>query len=72
MIESKSIFLSKTFWFNVLATGVELANSYGQFLPIPPATIGIAVSVGNIILRRLTKQPVHVIEPYVEPVTKEQ
>lgn len=48
----KSIFTSKTFWFNV-ATG---AVSYSGYLPSKYA-MPVAV-VGNILLRFITKQPV--------------
>ena len=48
----KSIFKSKTFWFNVLAT----AATYGNVLP-PKYGIPVA-TVGNIGLRFLTTAPV--------------
>jgi hypothetical protein len=52
----KSIFESKTIWFN-------LAAMVAQFIPaitalIPPKYSAIAVGVGNLILRFLTKTPI--------------
>lgn len=49
----KSIFKSKTFWFNVLAT----AATYGSLLP-PKYAVPVA-TVGNIGLRFITNAPVN-------------
>jgi len=54
---SKSIFKSKTFWFNVLGIGVAVAS--GGIIPGNVATPVIAV--GNVVLRLVTKEPVHII-----------
>lgn len=54
---SKSIFRSKTFWFNFVAGAVELSG----VLPLPPGTTALIAAVGNILLRRLTSEPVHVV-----------
>lgn len=54
---SKSLFASKTFWFNVFTAGAELT----QVLPLPAGTLAIAAAVVNIGLRFLTDQPVHVV-----------
>lgn len=51
----KSIFKSKTFWFNV----VSIAASYGQLLP-PKYAVPV-VTIGNIGLRLITNQPVGII-----------
>ena len=51
----KSIFKSKTFWANVIAGSANLAG----IIPIPYFTEGLAVA--NIILRMVTKEPVHVL-----------
>jgi hypothetical protein len=54
---SKSILKSKTFWFNVLGVGLTVAS--GGIIPSNVATPVIAV--GNVVLRLVTKEPVHVI-----------
>ena len=50
----KSIFASKTFWFNVLTAGVELTG----VLPLPAGTVALIAAVANIGLRFLSSQPV--------------
>lgn len=54
---SKSLFTSKTFWFNVLTAAVDLAG----YLPLPPGTAVLVVSGLNVALRVITKGPVHVL-----------
>lgn len=56
---SKSLFTSKTWWFNVLSIAAELTN----ILPLPPGTVLIATNVINIALRFVTDKPVHVSQP---------
>lgn len=56
---SKSLFASKTFWFNVVTAAVSLTG----VLPIPAETATIIVGVGNVLIRLLTNQPVHVATP---------
>ena len=51
----KSIFTSKTFWFNVLG----IATAYGNILP-PKYAVPV-VTIGNIGLRLITNQPVGII-----------
>ena len=53
---SKSLFKSKTFWFNIVTAALELS----QVIPLPPGTAVLIVNVGNIVLRLLTNAPVHV------------
>lgn len=51
---SKSLFKSKTFWFNVATVAVHLAG-------LLPASIAVPVAaVGNIILRFVTSTPVSI------------
>ncbi len=60
MNEAKSIFKSRTFWFNaagLLMLGAQLALGHHW---IAPADQGFVVGVGNIILRIVTTQPVTV------------
>ena len=60
---SKSIFLSKTLWFNVLAVIVLVAGHFGyaEFKPNDDLLIlvGVLVPIVNVVLRKITKQPVH-------------
>lgn len=56
---SKSLFTSKTFWFNVLTAAAELS----QVLPLPAGTLAIVATVVNIGLRMVTDQPVHLVSP---------
>lgn len=56
---SKSLFASKTFWFNLVTAAVELSG----VLPIPAGTAAAVMGIGNVILRLLTDQPVHVVKP---------
>ena len=55
---SKSLFRSKTFWFNLLTAAGELAG----LIPLPPGTAILVISGINIALRVITQGPVHVIE----------
>lgn len=48
----KSIFASKTFWFNVATA----ATTYSNMMP-PRVAMPVSI-IGNILLRFLTKQPV--------------
>lgn len=56
---SKSLFVSKTFWFNLVTATVELTG----VLPIPQGTAAGILAVGNVALRLLTNQPVHIVDP---------
>ena len=57
-MKSKSIFRSKTFWFNVLSLGLTTLAD----LPIDPVYMGVITAVGNMFLRMTTKQPVHLMD----------
>ena len=55
-METKSIFKSKTFWFNVLSLAVVAGG--GQLgIPVPPKVAAPLLTIGNIGLRLLTNQP---------------
>lgn len=56
---TKSLFKSKTFWFNLI-TGL-LAVS--DVLPIPVEYQALIVALGNVVLRFLTDKAVHVVTP---------
>ena len=53
---SKSLFTSKTFWFQVLTAGASLLG----IVPLPPEYIAVGVAVINVGLRLVTDKPVHV------------
>jgi hypothetical protein len=69
-METKSIFKSKTFWFNLLAallgaltlvTGPDLANlglMDAHWQNVVLTWIGVFTFIGNTILRLVTNQPV--------------
>lgn len=54
----KSIFKSRTFWFNVLSIGLASTGVLAPFAS--PAVIGTVTGVINVILRGVTDQPVSV------------
>lgn len=56
-MESKKIWLSKTFWINILALVGMVAQSQSSFVINPEMQIAI-LGVINIILRVVTKQEV--------------
>lgn len=57
-MKSKSLFVSKTFWLNLLGVGALLVPG----LPLAPATLGIVLGALNVGNRLLTDGPVHVLE----------
>lgn len=62
---TKSIFASKTAWFNVVMGVIALAGQNFPalaFLNDPNVLIGIT-TIGNLILRFITKDPVAVVVP---------
>lgn len=56
----KSIFKSKTFWFNMLALTATVCG----WVPANPYTVAVG-TVANIILRTVSNQPVSV--PVINP-----
>ena len=62
MNNGKKWYQSKTLWFNLLALVVAIASAFG-FADFQPsgevqAIAGIAITVINLLLRFVTKQPV--------------
>tara|TARA_R110000765_G_scaffold71452_3_gene138688 strand:- start:688 stop:939 length:252 start_codon:yes stop_codon:yes gene_type:complete len=47
---NKSLFRSRTFWFNLLTAGASIF----EVVPVPPETAAIVISLINIGLRLLT------------------
>ena len=61
----KSLFASKTFWFNALTSVVALAtyaadSSLLSSYPETVALIGTGIGMVNVVLRLITKEPVAV------------
>ena len=56
---SKSILVSKVFWFNLL-TGVA---QYAGLIPVDPAYTAAAVAIANVLLRFLSTKPVTLTLP---------
>lgn len=59
----KSIFASKTAWFNVIMGVVTLVGQQFpalSFLNDPNVIIGIT-TIGNLLLRLITKEPVAIV-----------
>lgn len=61
MNETKSLWKSKTFWFNTISGVIGVVGQIQGFLP-PPALpyVAAVVAVGNIVLRMITDQPVSI------------
>ncbi len=52
----KSIFKSKTFWFNMLSTVGIITG----IVPLPPGVAETTVGIVNVLLRLVTKDPVSI------------
>lgn len=59
-VKAKSLWASKTFWFNALSAGLEVAQILLDFRVLDSQTVLMGMAIGNVILRKLTKQPVSV------------
>ena len=56
-----SILKSKTVWYAILIAVLSIVQGYVALLPMTPVAqmiIGIGISVGIVILRLLTTQPI--------------
>lgn len=63
-MDSKSIFKSKTFWFNALSVIATVSTTYAGLMP--PAWlpyVAAAGGVANIGLRLMTDTSAHVTKP---------
>lgn len=56
----KSIFSSKTFWFNVASAALLVLQEVSASQLLSPEKQVIATLVGNILLRFITNQPVNI------------
>ena len=54
----KSLFASKTFWFNMAAAVLAAVLKYLGEAPLDPMTLMIVTAVINIVLRYITNRPV--------------
>lgn len=55
----KSLFASKTFWFQILSAAAAVSG----VLPLAPATMAVVTAVVNVGLRIVTDTPVTVAQP---------
>ena len=58
MTDAKSILLSKTFWFNLVAGVIGICQAEGLLTAIPAPWGPVILMVGNIVLRYVTTKPV--------------
>lgn len=61
MDESKSIFKSKMFWFNLAAGVLGVFTDVYSSVPGGSAAVIGGLTTANIILRGATTQPTHVV-----------
>ena len=59
-MDSKSLFTSRTFWFNVVMGLLAILQTEGVFELLPESVVAGGIAAGNVVIRILTKQPVHV------------
>ena len=56
---SRSLFVSKSFWLNVLTSSVEVTGALAGV--IPPGALTLLLAGFNVAIRLVTKGPVHVL-----------
>ena len=56
---SRSLFVSKTFWLNILTASVEVTGALSGV--IPPGALTLVLAGLNVAIRLVTKGPVHVL-----------
>jgi len=62
------IWQSKTVWFNILATALEILTLSSVVAVVDPEVIALAQGVGNVILRRISSRRVTWTgEPWMPP-----
>jgi hypothetical protein len=61
----KSVFTSRTLWFNALALAVLVSQAMGYTIPgvpaMDPTQIGLGLAVVNVVLRFFTTKPVGLV-----------
>lgn len=62
LMESKSIFKSKTFWANTIALAASVATAMGVDIgpDVQASLVGGVMAVVNIALRFVTNKPVNI------------
>ena len=56
---SRSLFVSKTFWLNILTASVEVTGALTGV--IPPGALTLVLAGLNVAIRLVTRGPVHVL-----------
>jgi uncharacterized membrane protein len=56
---SRSLFVSKTFWLNVLTASVEITGALSGI--IPPGALTLVLAGLNVAIRIVTHGPVHIL-----------
>ena len=64
---SKALWKSKTFQFNLLTAVGELVQVMSGTNLVPPGTLAIVAALINIGLRTITNEPVHIAPPTLSP-----
>ena len=54
----KAWWKSKTIWVNTLGAAVEIGQLLMQAQILPPGTITLVLAGANVVLRKLTTQPI--------------
>jgi hypothetical protein len=57
MKKLKGLLKSKTFYFNVITSSLELINAFALPLGIQPGTLTLISAVGNVMIRFITSKP---------------
>lgn len=60
MPTTKSIFASKTFWFNVAGVAIWVAQHFFGVQVLDPTSLAGGALAGNLALRAVTNQGVHI------------
>lgn len=62
-MQTKSLFQSRTFWFNLLSAAAEVAQTLSGTQVVPAGAMLVASNAINIGLRMVTDRPVHLTPP---------
>ena len=55
---TKKWYKSWTVWYNIALIVVDVVNQIAQFIPLPAGVLTLVGSIGNILLRFKTIQPI--------------
>ncbi len=56
-VKTKPWYTSKTIWFNLFGTFLAVASTNPALIPVDPQIVAGVVSIGNILLRTVSGQP---------------